>query len=46
MATTENNIKIDFKASLTVFKYDTPLPILYELEYRTVIAQNNTIKLL
>ena len=46
MATTENNIKIDFNASLAVFKYDTPLPILYDLVYRTVIVQNNTIRVL
>ena len=46
MATTENNIKIDFSASLTVFKYDTPLPILYDLVYKTVTTQNNTIRVL
>ena len=28
---TENRIKIDFKAVLIVFRYETPLPILYDL---------------
>ena len=46
MATTENKIKIDFNANLAVFKYDTPLPILQDFVYNTVISQRNTISVL
>ena len=30
IATAENKIKIDFNAVLIVFKYETPLPMLYD----------------
>ena len=46
MATTENKIKIDFKANLMVFKYDTPLPILQDFVYITIISQIITIRVL